>query len=398
MSHARSCLCLAAAPQRRPRAAIQGLAALTSIALLLTLGPPRAAGQDDEYLQSYNLIQRADELKSQGKTAPAKAKYQEALAALRKFQQSYPGWNAKLVSYRLNYIAEKLAALSEKPPAAPAAAPAQPVKLLAAGAEPRQALRLHPHPGDQQALSLTIKTAVAMKTGEGESPAMKLPAMTLIMDVTVKGVSDDGEIAYAVVMGDTSVADEPGALPQAVEGMKSALAGVKGMSATGTMSSRGLSKATEFKAPPGAEPQARQLMDQLKDSFAQMVVPLPAEAVGPGAKWEVSLPIRTQGMLVDQTATCELVSVEGDRLTVKRTIVQRAARQKIENPAMPGMKVDLTKMTGKGSGELSLDLGKLLPSAGTTGFHSEAVMGLNLGGQNQVLTMKMDVELRLEAR
>ena len=170
------------------------------------------------------------------------------------------------------------------------------------------------------------------------------------------------------------------------------------MSATSTMSSRGFSKGTEFKAPPGTDSQARLVMDQMKDSFAQVAAPLPEEAVGPGAKWEARMPIKSQGMTVDQTANCELISIEGEHLTIKRTITQHASNQKIENPAMPGVKVDLAKMDGKGSGELNLDLGKLLPSTGTTEFHSEMAMGINLGTQKQSITMKMDLNLRLEAK
>jgi hypothetical protein len=216
--------------------------------------------------------------------------------------------------------------------------------------------------------------------------------------VTVKDVSDNGDIAYEVVMGDTSVADEPGALPQVVEGMKSALAGVKGMLVTGRVSSQGLSKGTEFKAPPGIEAQARQLMEQMKDSFAQMVVSLPEEAIGPGAKWEVRMPIKSQGVTLDQTAACDLVSIEGERLKVRRATTQRASNQKIENPAMPGVKGDLTKMTGKGTGELQLDLGKLLPTAANAEFHSESAMTFSMGGQKQAMTMKSDMTVRLEAK
>ena len=69
--------------------------------------------------------------------------------------------------------------------------------------------------------------------------------------------------------------------------------------------------------PPGADAQTRQLMDQMKDSFSSVAAPLPEEAVGPGARWEVKMPIKSQGMTIDQTATYELVSLEGERLTTK---------------------------------------------------------------------------------
>jgi hypothetical protein len=139
-------------------------------------------------------------------------------------------------------------------------------------------------------------------------------------------------------------------------------------------------------------------MDQMKDLVTQLVAPLPEEAVGPGAKWDVKMPLKSQGITVDQTATYEVVSIEGDRLTIKSTIVQHAANQKIQNPAMPTLKMDLTKMVGSGSGEHTSDLTHLLPTTGTGKVHSETSMTMNMGGQKQAMNLKVDVNLRFEAK
>jgi hypothetical protein len=390
---------------------------LLVLALLLGVCPLAQADLgDDQYLQIYTLIQQADELSSSGKAALAKAKYQEAQTALKGFKTDYPSWNVKLVAYRLNYVAQKLAALSEKPRAVAAdgagtnAPEAQTgaqsatstattqVKLLEAGAEPRKVLRLHPSPGDKQTLHLTLKMAIETKMGEMQSQAMKLPAMTMTMDTTVKDVSDKGDITYELVMGETTLADDPGGNAQLAELMKTALGGIKGMSGTGTVSSRGLAKGMEFKVPSGVDAQTRQVMDQMRDSFSSIAAPLPEEAVGPGARWEAKIPIRSQGMTIDQTGTSELVSIEGDRLTTKSTFTQRASNQKVESPAMPGLKVDLIKMNGTGTGESNYDLGKLLPIAGTTILHSETDMAMNMGGQKQPISTKMDLNVRLESK
>jgi hypothetical protein len=252
--------------------------------------------------------------------------------------------------------------------------------------------------GDKQTVGLTMKMAMETKVGEMESQAVKMPAMELTMTVAVKDVSDSGEISYEIVMGDASVSDEPGVMPQVAEAMKAAFAGFKGMSGTGTMSARGISHGIEFKVPAGGDPQARQLMDQMKDSLSQLTTPLPEEAVGLGAKWEVKTPIKSQGMRMDQTTVSELASLEGERLTTKSTVTQHAASQKIQNPAMPGLKMDLTKMAGQGTGERTVDLRKLLPIAGTGEVHSETSMVMNAGGQKQAMTMKMDMDVRLETK
>jgi hypothetical protein len=392
--------CTGAASRRRVHINLQRLSGLLVLALLLGVWPARADGPDDEYLQIYGLIQKADELSADGKAAPAKAKYQEAKAALTSFQTNYPDWNVKLVSFRLNYVSQKVAALAEKPPETKAAAQTSTtqVKLLEPGAEPRKVLRLHPNPGDKQTLAFSMKMAMETKVGEMETPAMKLPVIKMSLEVTVKGVAENGDITYEMVMGDIGVSDEPGVTPQIAEVMKSAFSGVKGLSGSGTISRSGFSKGFEFKAPPDSNPQARQVVDQMKEFYTELAAPLPEEAVGPGAKWEVKMPLKTQGMTIDQTATYEVVSLEGESLTTKSTIVQQAANQKIQNPAMPGIKVDLTKMTGTGTSERTFDLAKLLPTAGTGKVHTDTAMAMNMGGQKQAMTMKMDMDVQFEAK
>jgi hypothetical protein len=384
------------------------LAWIGLVLLLVVASSARAEGPEDKFLRIYNNIEKADALAKKGQKEEAKAKYEQAQTELRNLKSINPTWNAKAVAYRLSYVGDQLTGLSQPPTASatevagPSKSGALPagaqVKLLSPGAEPRQVLRLHPKPGDQQTLTVTIKQAVEMQMGEVPGQPMKMPAMTMALDVTIKDVAANGDISFETSLGDTSVTDEPGVLPQVAEAMKTALGGAKGTTSTGTMSNRGLTKGSETKLPSGAAPQMRQSLDQLKDSLANATVPLPEEAIGPGAKWEVKLPLKSQGMTIDQTATYELVSVEGDRLNVKSAIVQQAANQKIQNPAMPALKVDLIKMSGNGGGDCKLDLARLLPESATVAAHTEMAMGMNMGGQKQAMKMKSEMNIRLESK
>jgi tetratricopeptide (TPR) repeat protein len=82
------------------------------VALLLVVLPcVRADGPDDQYVQIYNLIQDGDSLGA-NQPAQAVAKYNEAQTALRRFQKVYPGWNERIVNFRLNYLASKITILS----------------------------------------------------------------------------------------------------------------------------------------------------------------------------------------------------------------------------------------------------------------------------------------------
>jgi len=187
-------------------------------------------------------------------------------------------------------------------------------------------------------------------------------------------------------------------MPQVTEALKATFANFKGVPGTGRISNRGFSRGAEMKVPAGANPQLRQLIEQMQDSFSRFTAPLPEEAVGPGARWEAKLPIKSQGMVLDQTDVYEVVSIEGERLTAKSTVTQRAANQAIDNPAMPGMKAELTRMDGRGTGQVTSDLTRILPLEGSADLHSEMAMTVDAGGQKQAMTMKMDIHIGLEGK
>ena len=379
------------------------------LGLLLTLSVARVEAQDEDYLAVYGIIDQADALNTNGKTVQAHNKYIEAKRALLDFQQNNPGWNAPTVNFRLKYLDQKIAdttpsaatltnavspAVSHKVRAGAAAS----VKLLDAGSEPRKVLSLHPGVGDKQTVSLTSKVSMVVAMAGSQMPAMDLPATQMTMTLVVKSISADGEITYGMVFSAANVADVTNATPGMAAAMQAALAGMEGMTATGKISSKGIFEAFDVKMPAGASPQLSQAMAQMKDSFSSSSTALPAEAVGPGAKWEYQTQVKSQGIIIDQTIDYQLVSVSGDQLTLQSTIQQTAANQKIESPAMPGMKVDLTKMTGTGSGNTTFDLGHIMPVAATLDEDVEMAMGINMGQQPQSMAMKMKLNLTFESK
>ena len=400
--------------------------------LLLTLATARADQSEDDYLSIYITMDQADTLSASGNVSRAHAKYAEAQQALAQFQRAYPNWNPNIVSFRLNYLAGKIAdtsgtavsasaaavntagatasasasavttvvATSGPVVASPAAPPAakSPVKLLDAGSEPRTVLRLHPAAGDKQAVTMTMKMGMDMSAAGKQMPATDLPAMIMSMDVAVKDIATDGDITYEMVFNNADIAAGIITLPAVATAMKTGLASINGMTGTGKMSNCGIVKSVEMKMPATAAPQISQTLDQMKDSFSSSATPLPEEAVGPGAKWEYKTRLKSQGMNIDQTITCELVSVDGDVLNLHSTLTQNAANQKISNPAMPGLKMDLTKMTGNGTITTVLDLGKLMPQTATVDEKTEVAMGMNIGQQKQTMDMKMNINVAIEAK
>src|ERR1043166_7676913 len=83
---------------------------LLILALVLPWAPVRAAETPDAlYTRIYTLMDSADSLSANGKPDLAKAKYQMALNQLLDLKKTNPTWNTKVVSYRVNYLSEKIA-------------------------------------------------------------------------------------------------------------------------------------------------------------------------------------------------------------------------------------------------------------------------------------------------
>src|ERR1035438_6137948 len=93
-------------------------AALVGLVLFVALPMARAQqSPDDQYIAIYNLMQEADALQEAGQPRQALADYTQALAGLQKFQKIFPLWDSEIVTYRLNYLADKVNSLAAQLPA-----------------------------------------------------------------------------------------------------------------------------------------------------------------------------------------------------------------------------------------------------------------------------------------
>lgn len=92
---------------------------LFAILLGIAMGVVSAGAQspEEQYVRIYNLIQQADALQTAGQSGEALPKYLEANTALQRIKRIHPEWQPKIVSYRLNYLAEKIAAIPGAKPA-----------------------------------------------------------------------------------------------------------------------------------------------------------------------------------------------------------------------------------------------------------------------------------------
>jgi tetratricopeptide (TPR) repeat protein len=148
----------------------------SAIAIFLAVALTQARAQegpDEQYVAIYSRIQQADSFQSLSQTRQALDAYVEAQTELQKFQKVFPDWDQKIVSYRLDYLKGKIAALTALlPPLTNAPPQTEPAVTnttstnLATGLEPQlealraQVLALH---SDNATLQAKLKEALAVR-------------------------------------------------------------------------------------------------------------------------------------------------------------------------------------------------------------------------------------------
>ncbi len=267
------------------------------------------------------------------------------------------------------------------------------VKVLEAGAEPRQELRFSWKKGQKQILEVHTEVNVQMKLGDFPLPGQKIPVQVMTMETTVTDVKEDGlaTLEFKITKAVLDEGDNPN--PQFIR-LRQLLEGMKGLKGTSKIDNRGFTKSVDIKVDQTANAQLAQQIEGLKTSLQQISNPFPKEPVGAGAKWEVKLPLEQNGIKISQSTVYELKSFKDGVGDVVVKVKQTAENQKIDAPgAPPGTDVMLKNFNGSGSGQSKFSLTKVGPISSSmkskTGLTSEAKFG------EQTQTMNIDVALTL---
>jgi hypothetical protein len=272
-------------------------------------------------------------------------------------------------------------------PGYPAVGAPPTVTLLSPGAEPRTPLRVKVPVGHKEAMLMTMSVS-ALASMEGNAmPQMDLPTMKMGANLAVTGVSPAGDITYELAFTEMSVEALPGTDPSLATMMQGAAGSITSLKGTVTITNRGLNKSATLNLDQISDPSLKMAMQSFSGSLESLSTPVPEEAVGPGAKWEVRQATKSGGANMFQKVTCELVSVTATVATLKVTIEQAAPAQSISNPMLQGMTMDVERLVGSGTGSIQLPLNGLVPTSQAT---TSTTIAMSMNGQ------KMTVETKLK--
>lgn len=274
------------------------------------------------------------------------------------------------------------------------------VTLLDAGAEPRTALRLAATAGQVERATIAMGMRVETRVDGAAAVTRAMPRGRMELEARVEAVSEHGEATWVVTVVEAAVAeadvvDEGGADPALIASMREALGAVAGARAGGRVTDRGVTDLAAFEARADLDDEARRLLEGFRESLQQLAVPLPAERVGPGARWQVEQIVSQGGLQIRQTTVFDLVGVsEGGRVDLRASFTQVAEAEADGGPLPPGGR--LLAFAGSGTGEVTLDLGRVLPSSSRARVDTHVRMAVPAGdGQSQEIVLAMEIELAL---
>jgi len=313
------------------------------------------------------------------------------------------GWAIELSPASLSAETPLVVQQPDRGVSAPAANSKTPqVELLNPGVEPRQQLRLKPAIDVKETTVMTVKMDMEISASGRSSPAAKIPVSVMTFETKVTKIDPNGDIHYEFAYTNADITGDTGNTPPAArDAMRSALKSMVGMKGSFIMDNRGFHKGGNFILPQGADNNLKQMVGQMSKSIEQLTSPLPAEAVGKGAKWRVSSSSDFMGMNVNDISTYELASWQDGVASLNVSIEQQANPQNITSPQLPpGTTLTLKSLASQGRGATTMRLDRLMPFRSTASVSSNSEMSAKNAGSSEELTIttKMVMEMTLESK
>ena len=274
------------------------------------------------------------------------------------------------------------------------------LKLISTGTGNKEKLRFTPKVGAKQTISVTLNKDTLMSIGDFKMPRAKLPAYLITLDSTVTKVDSNGDIFYDIAYSDVKIKGDAQTRPQLIKVISSQIGQLENFRASAVIDSQGRTKKLNYAIPSTVDVNIKFLVEQLSNSLQQLSTPVPEEAVGSGAKWQVSSDTSINGINLNQTTTYELVDVKNGVATVNVNLQQQeTSTQVIDYPGLPldGI-LTLQTFRSKAQGEAKIDLDKVMPISSQLSLLADSkYIGKNINTLEEtplISTLKVDLNIQ----
>lgn len=254
------------------------------------------------------------------------------------------------------------------------------VTLIDAGAEPRQPLRYQLQAGRSERVQIDSQVQISLAMGGQSMPLTLAPPVRMTLDLASNEVAADGSARISYKLVSLEAVGEG----QQVAQMNQALAGFAGISGWYRIDPRGNVLEGQVDPLPADNPAAAGVVNEVEQAMQRMSAPLPEQAVGPGARWQVTQSIEDNAMKMTQTSEFTLRSRNGQKLELDMRFVEAQMDSVAGLP--PGAKLESVEMKGGGSNTLPLD-----GLIATGKVDADIAMSIGVEGQGERLGMNINV-------
>jgi hypothetical protein len=270
------------------------------------------------------------------------------------------------------------------------------VRLLDPGAEPRADLSYAITKGPAPKLGMAMDLAVRMKMGGRQNNAA-LPRMGMTLDGSAGETNAAGEWKITAGLVDISIDGKSPETQQLAEAMRPQVQAMKGLGINYWLSPKGRVRDVKIELPKGFPTAAQALVEGLNQSFESMVAPLPNEAVGVGAQWQVVSRMSASGADLLQSATYTLKARDGLKATLDVTTTQLSASDTLKAlGGPPGGVTHVKSFRSGGTGTTRIDTTSVVPESGTTKMKTAMTVEVAQGagpGEESIVETDTSVQL-----
>ncbi len=237
------------------------------------------------------------------------------------------------------------------------------VTLLDPGSEPREVVAYRIAPGATQKVSFALELAMAMNPAGARPKLTKMPRTETTLELVADAADDKGFFPVRAKVVSIVLVETDPSQARSLAASKELLAKLEGVTLRTSVDARGNRTAVVADARSDG-PDLATALDQLKQSLENVTTPMPAEAVGVGAKWVVVERLTTATDVI-QVRTVTLKKRDGKRIDLDVRIDQVAASDQLPRtgPAL-GAPPKLASLETSGTATFAIDLERVCPDKG----------------------------------
>ena len=285
---------------------------------------------------------------------------------------------------------------AKKSDTAASAKKADTVRLLEAGAKPHAKVRYKIAPGTETASTMDFRLATIAATSSGDAAVAMVPGVRLNI---LAGPAMESKLGtrYDVRVVKAEAYVPEGASDDLAMDLRQGVAVLDNLGGTVDVDDRGQVLASEFNSRtkrPDVPVRLLVMLINARTSLAR--IPLPAEPIGLGARWEVKKQLVLYGITVNQVDTYTLVDQVGNELRLNISMQQTALPQTVALPD-DGLEIAIETFRMSAQGDAIANLQSLSSQAVASGSSLGQMVVTSVNGAERV-QIERTVDLRITPR